>query len=633
LSTTAESTRPGAAAATAGGRSTAAASGHEDARGIHAEEELESAYDAELMRRLWRFIRPYRATFWASMAILPVGSALMLVQPYLLKLAIDRYVDRGDTQGLTLMAALFCAALLGEFATMYWQYRLTMEVAQRSLADLRNALFTRLETLPQAFFDRNPVGRLVTRLTTDVDVLNEMFASGAMTILMDGLTLLGIVGVMLWIDWHLALVTLSVVPLLLLAIDFFRRRARVTYRLIRERIARINSYLQEAISGMSIIQLFAHESASFAEFEQFNALHRDAYHRSNVYEAALFSIVEAVSSISMAIVVWYGAGQIRGGAVAFGTLVAFIEYIQKFFVPIRDFSSKYAVLQSAMTAAERVFQLLDTEAAIETPAGPTRATPAPEERGSVSFEHVWFAYKREDYVLRDVSIQVRPGETVAIVGATGSGKSTMIKLLGRSFDVSRGAVKVGGIDVREWDLPALRREIGIVLQDAFLFMGTIGSNVSLGRAEVTPGILADVVRASNLERFVASLPRGLDEPIRERGNNLSAGQRQLLAFARALAYDPQILVLDEATSSVDAETEQLIQQALERLLRGRTAIVIAHRLSTIERADRIVVLHKGAVREVGTHEELLRLGRIYARLYELQYAGRTAASPDAAGHA
>ena len=590
-------------------------------RGIHAEEAYVPAYDAELVRRLWKYIQPYRRTFWVSVAILPVISGLMLAQPYLLKIAIDRYVEHGDAAGLGHVALLFSLAVVGEFLAVYWQYYLTMVVAQHSLADLRVDLFAHLEKLPQRYFDRNPVGRIVTRLTTDVDVLSEMFASGAMTMFMDGLTLLGIVTIMLWIDWRLALVALSVVPVVLVTIDFFRKRARVTYRLIRERIARINSFLSEAISGMPVIQLFAHERASFAEFDEHNAAHRDANHLSNVYEAALFSIIEAVSSIAMALVVWYGSGQIVKGVVAFGTLVAFIEYIQKFFVPIREFSTKYAVMQSAITAAERVFQLLDTPLEIVSPEQPTHVRADDPERGAVRFESVWFAYKGDDFVLRDVSLDVRPGETVAIVGATGSGKSTIIKLLGRSFDVKQGSVKVSGVDVRAWDLSELRREIGIVLQDAFLFSGTLASNVTLGRAEVSEETLRATVRAVNLERFVDGLPQGFAQPIRERGNNLSAGQRQLLAFARALAYDPRILVLDEATSSVDAETEQLVQEALDRLLHGRTAIVIAHRLSTIERADRIVVLHHGVVREVGTHAELLALGQIYARLYELQYAG------------
>lgn len=590
------------------------------AQGIHAEAELERSYDAELILRLWHYVRPYRVVFWALLTVLPIASGLMLLQPYLLKVGIDRYVETGDVAGLSSVALIFLLAVLAEFVALYLQYYLTMSVAQRSLADLRRDLFDHMERLPQAFFDKNPVGRLVTRVTTDVDVLNEAFATGAMTIFMDLLTLTGIVALLLWLDWRLALATLTVVPLLLLAINFFRKRARVTYRTIRERIARINSFLQEAISGMSIIQLFAHERASYDEFDTHNAAHRDANHLSNIYEASLFSIVEAVSSISMAIVVWYGSGQILAGLIAFGTLVAFIEYMQKFFIPIRDFSAKYAVLQSAMTAAERIFQLLDTPAE----PGPDRATDpkvAEGERGAVGFENVWFAYKGEEWVLRDVSLSVRPGETVAIVGATGSGKTTLTKLLGRSFDAGQGVVRVSGRDVRTWDLRELRREVGIVLQDAFLFTGSVASNVALGRDGVTEDDLWRTVRAANLGDFVESLPRGMQEPIRERGNNLSAGQRQLLAIARALAYDPRILVLDEATSSVDTETEQRIQEALERLLEGRTAIVIAHRLSTVERADRIVVLHKGEVREVGTHAELLERGEIYARLYELQYAG------------
>lgn len=605
-----------------------------EARGdIHVEARLGRSHDAELVRRLWRYIRPYRRTFVAAATVLPLASAFMLAQPYLLKVGIDRTVARGDLAGLLGVATLFLLATIGEFATLYLQYYLIVLVAQRSLADLRADLFAHLERLPQSFFDRNPVGRLVTRLTTDVDVLNEAFASGAMTIFMDGVTLAGIVGVMLWIDWRLALVTLAAVPALLVAIDFFRRRARVTYRLIRERIARINSFLQEAISGMTVIQLFAHERESFEEFEGYNRAHRDAYHISNIYEASLFSVVEAVSSFSMALVVWYGSGRILAGAVAFGTLVAFIEYVQKFFIPVRDFSQKYAVLQSAMSAAERIFQLLD--APVEADA-PRRELPAgwetSSERGAVELDRVWFAYKAEEWVLRDVTLSVRPGETVAIVGATGSGKTTLTKLLGRTFEPARGTVRVSGIDVRAWPLAALRREVGIVLQDAFLFSGTVASNITLGRP-VPRERLEEVVREARLEPLLRALPRGLEEVVRERGNNLSAGQRQLLAFARALVYDPRILVLDEATSSVDAETEQAIQEALGRLLRRRTAIVIAHRLSTIERADRIVVLHKGEVRETGSHEELLARGGVYARLYELQYARAEAGAARAAARA
>ncbi|HEY2386740.1 MAG TPA: ABC transporter ATP-binding protein [Candidatus Binatia bacterium] len=583
----------------------------------HQEEALGKAYDTRIVRRLWTFIRPYRHTFWLSVLCLPINSAFMLVQPYLLKVAIDRHVAVGDPNGFAKIGVFYVAAILGECVSFYIQYYLTMLVAQRTLSDLRVKVFRHVQALPMSYFDRNPIGRLVTRLTSDVDVLNEMFAAGAMTIFMDVLTMLGIIVIMLSIDVRLALVALAVMPFMLIGINYFRLAARRTYRTIRERIARLNAYLQEALSGMTIIQLFAREQRCFQEFDALNDAHREANHWSNVYEAALFSMVEMLASIASALMIWYAAGAIHAGVIAFGTLVAFIEYIQRFFIPIREFSTKYAVMQSAMASAERVFQLLDTEPGIVSPSTPRlpRGT-----TGAIEFEHVWFAYKGDDYVLKDISFRIEPGEKIAVVGATGSGKTSLIKLLSRFYDVSRGHIRVDGIDVREWDLAQLRRHIGVVLQDVFLFSGDVASNISLGRPEITPAVMEEAARRVNAWPFIRALPGGLHERIRERGSNLSTGQRQLLAFARALAYDPTILVLDEATSSVDTETEMLIQDALLTLMRDRTAVVIAHRLSTIEHSDRIIVLHHGQVREIGTHAELIEARGIYHRLYQLQYA-------------
>lgn len=591
---------------------------------LHPEADLGKAYDARLLRRLWLYVRPYRRYFWAALVCLPLTSAMSLAQPYLLKVAIDRYIAAHDGAGLVRTAVLYALAMVGEFALLYLQYYLTMLVAQKSLAGLRRDLVEHVQRLPARFFDRNPVGRLVTRLTTDVDVINEMFAAGGLTILMDIVTLLGIVGIMLAIDFSLALVTLAVAPVLLWAINFFRLRARRNYRLIRDRLARINAFLQEALAGMTVVQLFARERRMWRQFDELNDAYREANHASNIYEAALFSMVETMSGISFALIVWYGGGQILKGALAFGTLVAFIEYIQKFFVPIRDFSTKYAVMQSAMSSAERVFQLLDTPVDIASPLRPILPRNA---RGRIEFEGVWFAYRDDDYVLRDMSFRVEPGENVAFVGPTGSGKTTIMKLLNRSYEASRGRVLVDGVDVREWDLTALRRHIGVVLQDVFLFSGTIASNLTLENPDVSREAALRAAHTVHADHFIERLLQGYDEPVRERGNNLSTGQRQLLSFARALAYEPEILVLDEATSSVDTETEILIQDALRKLLQGRTAIVIAHRLSTIEHADRILVVHGGELRESGTHAELLEKRGVYYRLYQLQYARGSRPTP------
>ena len=586
------------------------------------------AYDLALARRLWRFIRPHRKVFFLSALLLPVHQCFNLAQPLLLKAGIDA-VSAGDGFTLITTGALFFVALLAEGAAFFFQYYLSMLVAQRCLADLRVELFSHVQRLPMSYFDRNPVGRVMTRMTTDVEVLQEMFAAGAMNLVADLVLIVAIVGIMLSLHVEMALVSLAMIPFLLLAINVFRIKARQTYRLIRTRIARVNAYLGEAIPGMAVIQLFNRQARSFEEFDGLNRSHRDAIQRSNVYEASLFSIVEAAGSLSIALLLWYGGGEVLQGIVSIGTFVAFSEYIRRLFVPLRDFSNKYAVIQAAMTAAERIFELLDTP--VEVPgraqsqpaATPSAVAPAAIQpaRGAVEFDDVWFSYRPGDPVLKGVSFRIEPGERVAVIGATGSGKTTTIKLMSRFYDVDSGAVRVGGRDVREWDLDALRRHMGVVLQDVFLFSGDILSNLKLGNQDVSEDQIRAALRNANAEGFIRRLPGGLRAPVRERGNNLSAGQRQLLALVRMFVVDPEILVLDEATSSVDTETEFLVQGAFEKIMANRTCLVIAHRLSTIRNADRIVVFHRGVIREMGSHAELMEQQGVYYRLHQLQFQG------------
>ncbi len=582
----------------------------------HEEEIFGKAYDLKLIQRLWRFILPYKRLFWFSMLLLPLQQVFGLAQPYIMKVAIDGFITGGNLWGLQGIGLLFLLALVGEVVTFYFHYYLTMLVAQRCLADLRVAIFSHVQKLPMSYFDRNPVGRLVTRMTTDVDVLQEMFASGVMTLVSDFIMLGWIVVIMFYLHVQLALVSLALIPPMALAINFFRVKARQTYRLIRERIARINAYLGEAISGMVVIQLFAREENSYREFGELNFAYREANHWSNVYEAGLYSMVEAAGSVSVALLLWYGGGEVLHGVIGIGTLVAFNEYLHRFFVPLRDFSQKYTVMQSAMSSAERIFHLLDTPVSISSPAKPVIPKPF---RGEVEFKDVWFSYKKDEPVLKGVSFRIEPGEKVAVVGATGSGKTTTIKLLSRFYDIQRGSIKVSGVDVRDWDLQALRQRIGVVLQDVFLFSGDVRTNLCLGDGSVPLERIEQAARHANTEGFIQRLPGAFDARVRERGSNFSTGQRQLLSLARVLVFQPEVLVLDEATSSVDTETELLIQDALEKIMRERTCLVIAHRLSTIRNADRIIVLHHGEVRETGSHSELLQKRGIYYRLYQLQY--------------
>lgn len=585
------------------------------------------AYDVELARRLWRFIRPHRKVFFLSLLLLPVHQFFNLLQPLLLKAGIDA-VGVGDGAALFTTGVLFLAALLAEAASYFFQYYLSMLVAQRSLADLRVEMFSHVQRLPMSYFDRNPVGRVMTRMTTDVDVLQEMFAAGALNLAADVVLIVAIVAIMLLLHPWLALVSLALIPVLMLAINVFRIKARQTYRLIRSRIARVNAYLGEAIPGMAVIQLFNRQARSFREFDDLNRAHRDAIQQSNVYEASLFSMVEAAGSLSIALLLWYGGGEVLEGVVSIGAFVAFSEYIRRLFVPLRDFSNKYAVIQAAMTAAERIFELLDTPREAPGRLAPAAAAPAVvnPRRGAVEFDRVWFGYRPGDPVLKDVSFKLEPGERVAVVGATGSGKTTTIKLMGRFYDVDGGVVRMGGRDVRDWDLDSLRRHMGVVLQDVFLFSGDILSNLQLGNRSIPEERIRAAVRSANAEGFIRRLPGGLRATLNERGGNLSAGQRQLLALVRMFVLDPDVLVLDEATSSVDTETEFLVQGAFEKIMASRTCLVIAHRLSTVRNADRIVVFHRGVIRETGSHAELMERRGVYYRLHQLQFQGEDGAA-------
>jgi ATP-binding cassette subfamily B multidrug efflux pump len=598
------------------------------------------SYDWRLLKFIWGYIRPYQRLFWWSVILMPLNTLFVLAQPYIYKLTIDLFLTRQRTtpprwltplltaahgHELLVMGAMYLILLLGEVSSFYGQFYLTMLVAQYSLSDLRVALFRHVERLPMAFFDRTPAGRLVSRMTTDIDAINEMFSAGSLTLFMDFLTLTGIVVIMFSFNVRLALWALCGVPPLLFIINFFRPRMRAVFRDIRDRLAALNAYLSEALSGMAVIQLFTRERESRRDFERLNQDSRDTQRSSNIYDGVLYSSVEALSSITLAFVFWVGGGEVIRHIITIGTLVAFFEYARRFFDPLRDVSSKYTTLQSALSSVERIEGLMMLPESIASPPEPRRVARA---LGAIAFEHVSFEYRRGEPVLRDLSFRVEPGQKIAIVGATGSGKTTVIKLLNRFYDVTAGRILVDGVDVREWDLRALRRTIGLVQQDVFLFAADILENVRLSRTDLSEDQVREALARAQALRFVERLPGGIHEEIHERGANLSGGQRQLLSFARALAYDPRILVMDEATSSVDSETERLIQIALDQLLTARTALIIAHRLSTIERADRIMVLSNGTLRESGTHEELLRRPGLYRRLFELQYATASEAVRD-----
>lgn len=589
------------------------------------DEILGKAYDARLARRLWEVTRPYRRVVLVSAFLLLPIAALELLQPYLIKVAIDAHILLGDWPGLTPVAALFLLTLAGLYALRTLQSYLMNLTGQRVMHDLRHRLFAHTQKMDAAFFDRNPVGRLMTRILNDVEAVSEMFGSGVVAILGDLVTLAGVVVVMLAMNWKLALVTFALVPVLFAAAGYFRRQARAAYRGLRTRLARLNAFLQESLQGMTVIQLFARERQERRLFETLSADYQRAQFRSTAYDASLYAIVEAIGSAAVALLLWYGGGQIWDGLLTFGGLVAFIEYTNRFFLPIRDLGAKYAVMQAAMASSERIFGLLDLEPAMRAgdagapSTGQQAEGHAARQSAAVELRNVWFAYEGEEWVLGDCSFAVRSGECVALVGVTGAGKSTIARLLNRSYDTTRGRVLVRGTDVREWELTTLRRYVGLIPQDVFLFTGSVEATLRLGGdGAVTREALERAATLANARSFIESLPAGFGYELRERGANLSQGQRQLLAIARALVYNPAVLVFDEATSSVDPESEALIQDAMGRLLEGRTSLVIAHRLSTVKMANRILVLHKGQVQEEGSHAELLRRGGIYSRLYELQ---------------
>jgi ATP-binding cassette subfamily B multidrug efflux pump len=647
----------------------------------HEEEVLGKAYDSRLMKRLIGYLRPYKWQVAIALGSILLKACADVLGPYLTKVVIDKYLapvpglhtpfdfflSNKPLTGIAQVAAIGVGLLAFSFLLDYLQTYFMQWAGQMVMFDLRSQIFRHLQRMHIGFYDKNPVGRLVTRVTTDVDALNEMFTSGVVSIFEDVFVLVGIMAIMLNMTWRVSLITLAVLPVIAYATKIFRNKVRDSYRRIRVAIARINAYLQEHVSGMVVLQLFNREKRAYDKFSEVNEVHMDAYKDAIMAHAVYYPIVELLSAIAIASVIWFGGNDVMRGmatrglsftfsrkallavhlvrnVTTLGVLVAFIQYAQRFFRPIQDFSEKYNILQSAMASSERVFKLLDTPTEIISPDSPKK----PEGPGRIEFDHVWFAYgpkgdptparvgtgvltrpaeqgsaeafpAEPDWVLRDVSFAIEPGETAAIVGHTGAGKTTIISLLMRFYDVQKGAITIDGVDVREMDLADLRRRFGVVLQDPFLFTGTVESNIRMGTKWISQ---ADVERAAedvNLTDFIHTLPNAFKEEVRERGSTLSTGQKQLISFARALAHNPKILVLDEATSSVDTETEFRVREALSRMVAGRTSVVIAHRLSTVQRADKIVVMHKSRLREIGTHQELLANRGIYWKLYQLQY--------------
>jgi ATP-binding cassette subfamily B protein len=592
-------------------------------RGLHEEEALGRAYDARLMRRLLRYLRPYWRQVALALLVLLLGAGLSIVGPWITRLVIDEAIPARDERLVGFLALAFLVTTVLAFALEYVEAVVTTWLGQSVMYDLRKEIFEKLQRLDLRFYDRNPIGRIMTRITNDVETLNELFSSGVVTVFGDLFTLVFIVGAMLGMNWRLALVTFSVLPLVFLTVFLFRAKIRDAYREIRVRLARLNAFMHERFTGIRVVQLFGREKADAARLAQLNDDHLQAHLRSITYYAIFFPLIELFTALALALIVWYGGLRSLDGTITVGVIAAFLQYARRFFQPIQDLSEKYNLLQSAMASSERIFKLLDDEIRITDPAAP-RAFPVPAE-GHVKFDGVWFAYGTDDrgnpdWVLRDIDLEIRPGEKVALVGHTGAGKTTLVNLLMRFYEPTRGRILIDGVPIHEVRLEELRSRIGLVLQDVFLFSQGVGYNIRLGADDIDERMVRAAAERVGADSFIERLPAGYDQQLGERGATLSVGERQLVSFARALAFDPDILVLDEATSSVDSEIEARIEAATDELLAGRTSLVIAHRLSTVQNADRIVVLHHGEVREQGTHEELLAAGGLYARLYELQFA-------------
>ncbi|UCH65460.1 MAG: ABC transporter ATP-binding protein [Ignavibacterium sp.] len=580
------------------------------------EEILGKAYDAKLMRRLLSYVKPYKMYVIFAILLNIIVAALGPLRPYLTKIAVDDYIFNSDYYGLlyislALFGTLMLQAVIQYFLTYYTQY-----LGQRTLYDLRTQIFNHTQRLALKFFDRTPIGRIVTRATNDVEALGELFSSGIVMVFSDVFIILWILAFMFFMDIQLSLVTLSVLPALIYGTFLFRKKVRERYRDVRLHLARLNSYMQEHVTGMSAVQIFNKEEDELNKFSSINNDYRVANIKSIFYYALFYPSVEILSSIAVGLIIWYGGGEVIQGALTIGVLFAFIQYTEMFFRPIRDLSEKYNIMQTAMASSERIFKLLDNETFVKNPENPVKIEKV---EGKIEFKNVWFAYNDEDYVLKDINFSINPGETIAIVGHTGAGKTSIINILTRFYDINKGEILVDGINIESVDKKELRHHISSVLQDVFLFSGDIESNINLAKEDILPEKVAQAAKIVGASEFIESLPNKYGEEVKERGATLSVGQKQLISFARALAFDPKILILDEATSSIDTEAEQLIQKAISKLLVGRTAIVIAHRLSTIQNADKIIVMHKGEIRETGNHQELLAKRGIYYKLYQLQY--------------